>query len=97
MRCHYTNNNTPGIYEYGKHYLWLALSERDDNQVPSFRKNKDGFVAWLQHISNIWYFGKQKTMNCILKGLRKSAYYRMVTVTVHGNRFLCFENMMITL
>lgn len=68
MRCHYTNNNTPGIYEYGKHYLWLALSERDDNQVPSFRKNKDGFVAWLQHISNIWYFGKQKTMNCILKG-----------------------------
>lgn len=33
----------------------------------------------------------------LLECLRKSAYYRMVTVTVHGNRFLCFENMMITL
>ncbi len=68
MRCHYTNNNIPGIYEYGKHYLWSALSEHDDSQIPSFRKNKGGFVAWLQHISNIWYLGTQKTMNCILKG-----------------------------
>lgn len=91
MRCHYTNNNTPGIYEYGKHYLWLALSERDDNQVPSFRKNKDGFVAWLQHISNIWYLGKQKTMNCILKGRllqRKRRPFRMpLKISVLSNGY----------
>ena len=57
MRCHYTNNNTPGIYEYGKHYLWLALSERDDNQVPSFRKNKDEQCGQHQNRNTAGYIG----------------------------------------